>query len=81
MLRLQRLSRLRPSPSAGGTGWLLGHVRRAIFEARQQDPERVGTLLQLIGQLYRWEKELRNARAGPRPQAVIRAAHARPALN
>jgi len=57
------------------------HVRRAIYEARQQEPKRTGILLQLIGQLYRWESHLRKARAGPRLRAAIRGARARPVLN
>ena len=56
------------------------HARRAIFEARQQDPKRAGILLQLIGQLYGWERELRKIRAGPRLRAANRGARARPVL-
>jgi transposase len=56
------------------------HARRYIFEARQQEPRRVGILLQLIGQLYRWEAQLRKSRAGPRLREAERNARARPVL-
>ena len=56
------------------------HARRYIYEARQQEPRRVGILLQLIGQLYHWESQWRKSRAGPRLREAERSARARPVL-
>lgn len=56
------------------------HARRYIFEARQQEPRRAAILLQLIGQLYAWEAQLRKSRAGPRLREAERKARAQPVL-
>ena len=53
------------------------HARRGFFEAKEQAPKVAGWILNQIGLLYRWEDELRTARAGPVERQVHRSAHAR----
>jgi len=56
----------------------MAHVRRAIFEAKEQDPRRAALLLKLIGQLYKIEEDLRRQRAGPKLREAVRASQSRP---
>lgn len=53
------------------------HVRRKFFEAKDQQPRLLAWILRQIGHLYRIEKELREAKAGPpcaKPSAPRKAA-------
>ena len=54
------------------------HARRNFYEAREQTPLRAQWLLRQIGLLYRIEADLREAKAGPRLRAAIRASHSAP---
>jgi len=54
------------------------HLRRKIYEARDQDPRRAGWLLRLISHLYDIERELREHRAGPKLRVAVRAHRSRP---
>ncbi|WP_309401039.1 IS66 family transposase [Cerasicoccus maritimus] len=56
------------------------HARRKFFEAKERDPKIVGWLLHQITQLYRIEKQLREARAGPTLRAAVRASKSDPIL-
>ncbi|MEO0795941.1 MAG: IS66 family transposase [Verrucomicrobiota bacterium] len=56
------------------------HARRKFFEAKERDPQIVGWLLRQIAQLYRIEKQLREARAGPNLRVTIRASESAPIL-
>lgn len=49
------------------------HVRRKFFEAKDQHPRLVAWILRQIGHLYRIEKELREAKAGPALREAVRA--------
>lgn len=53
------------------------HARRGFFEAKDQAPAVAGWILNQIGILYRWEEQLRQARAGPKLRQVFRDAHSR----
>jgi transposase len=53
------------------------HVRRKFYEAKEEAPELCGRALEAIGKLYRIEKNLREARAGPEQRAKTRAAQSR----
>ncbi|WP_367871885.1 IS66 family transposase [Luteolibacter sp. Populi] len=53
------------------------HVRRKFFEAKDQQPRLVAWILRQIGHLYRIEKELREAKAGPALREAIRVSHSR----
>lgn len=53
------------------------HVRRKFYEARDQSPKLVGWILRQIGHLYRIEKHLRQARAGPALCDAVRASESR----
>lgn len=57
------------------------HARRKFYEAKEQAPQVAGWILGQIGWLYRWERELRESRAGPAMVAALRAAHSRMVLN
>ncbi len=54
------------------------HLRRKIYEARDQDPRRAGWLLRQISHLYDIERELREHRAGPQLRVAVRAHRSRP---
>jgi transposase len=49
------------------------HVRRKFFEAKDQQPRLLAWILRQIGHLYRIEKELREAKAGPALREAVRA--------
>jgi transposase len=53
------------------------HVRRKFYEARDQEPRLVLWILRQLGHLYRIEKELREAKAGPTLREAVRAAQSR----
>jgi transposase len=53
------------------------HARRGFFEAQEQAPKVAGWLLNQIGQMYGWEKQLRLSRAGPALRQAHRRAHSR----
>jgi transposase len=53
------------------------HARRNFFEAREQAPRIAGWVLNQIGLLYRWERQLRDTRAGPVQRQILRASHHR----
>jgi len=53
------------------------HARRGFFEAKEQAPKTAGWLLNQIGHLYGWERELRASRAGPALRQAHRSSHAR----
>jgi len=56
----------------------LAHARRNFYEAREQSPLRAAWVLRQIGHLYRIEKTLREAQAGPVYRAAVRAWQSRP---
>jgi transposase len=56
----------------------LAHIRREIFEAKDQDPRVAGFLLKHIQNLYRIERRLRRHRAGPALRQAVREAESRP---
>ncbi len=53
------------------------HLRRGFFEAKEQAPKTAGWMLNQIGHLYGWERELRASRAGPAMRQAHRSSHAR----
>lgn len=53
------------------------HVRRKFFEAKDQQPRLLAWILRQIGHLYRIEKELREAKAGPALREAVRASQSR----
>lgn len=53
------------------------HVRRKFFEAKDQQPRLIAWILRQIGHLYRIEKELREAKAGPALREAVRASQSR----
>ena len=53
------------------------HARRGFFEAREQAPKAAGWMLNQIGLLYGWERDLRQSRAGPAARQAHRRAHSR----
>jgi len=58
----------------------LAHVRRKFYDAREQAPKVAGWILRHLQQLYAWESELRQARAGPRLRQAERVAKSQPVL-
>jgi transposase len=53
------------------------HARRGFFEAQEQAPQVAGWILNQIGQMYGWERQLRLSRAGPALRQAHRRAHSR----
>jgi len=53
------------------------HARRGFYEAQEQAPKIAGWFLNQIGQMYEWERGLRQGRAGPRLRQAHRRAHSR----
>ena len=53
------------------------HARRGFFEAQEQAPKVAGWMLNQIGLLYGWERDLRQSRAGPAWRQAHRSAHGR----
>lgn len=53
------------------------HARRGFFEAQEQAPKTAAWLLNQMGLLYGWERELRQSRAGPALRQAYRSAHSR----
>lgn len=53
------------------------HLRRKFFEAQEQAPKLVAWILRQIGHLYRIEKQLREAKAGPALREAVRASQSR----
>ncbi|MGB6223166.1 IS66 family transposase [Haloferula sp.] len=53
------------------------HLRRKFYEAREQEPRLVAWILRQIGHLYRIEKQLRDAKAGPALREAVRASQSR----
>ena len=53
------------------------HLRRKFFEAQEQAPRLVAWILRQIGHLYRIERELREAKAGPALREAVRASQSR----
>lgn len=58
----------------------MAHIRRDIFEAREEAPVRAGWLLRQIQTLYQIEKRLREQRAGPALRTAVRASQAAPVM-
>lgn len=56
------------------------HVRRKFFEAKERDPKIAAWVLGQITQLYRIEKRLREAYAGPSLRVAVRAAESAPVI-
>ena len=56
----------------------LAHIRRKIYEAKDQDPRVAGFLLKHIRNLYLIECRLRRHRAGPTLRQAVREAESRP---
>lgn len=56
----------------------LAHIRREIYEAKEQDPQIAGFFLKHIQNLYRIEERLRRRRAGPALRLAVREAESRP---
>lgn len=68
---------------AGDKPWLTlmgchAHVRRKIFEAKDQAPKLTGWLLRQLGHLYQIEKQLRQTKAAPVIREAIRASESAP---
>jgi transposase len=53
----------------------VAHLRRGFFEAQDQAPKVAGWFLNQIGQMYGWEKQLRENRAGPALRQAHRSSH------
>ena len=53
------------------------HARRGFFEALEQAPKVAGWMLNQIGQMYGWERQLRLSRAGPALRQAHRRTHSR----
>ena len=49
------------------------HMRRKFFEAQEQAPKLVAWILRQIAHLYRIERQLREAKAGPALREAVRA--------
>ena len=58
----------------------LAHVRRKFFEAKETAPKVAVWFLQHFQNLYRLEKELRKARAGPKLRTVARSSLSQPVM-
>jgi len=56
------------------------HVRRKFYEALEQSPRTAGWIVRQIQHLYRVEAELREAKAGPRLRAAVRAHQSHPII-
>jgi transposase len=52
-------------------------ARRGFFEAQEQAPKMAGWILNQIGQMYGWERQLRLSRTGPALRQAHRRAHSR----
>ncbi len=68
-----------------GLGSCMAHIRRDIYEARQEAPQRAGWLLRQIQHLYQIEKALRQPnrhgkKASAKIRQVVRQAQAAPIL-
>ena len=59
----------------------MAHIRRDLFEAKEEAPVRAGWLLRQIQNLYQIEKRLREQRAGPKLRAAVRRAQAAPIMD
>lgn len=59
-------------------GACLAHIRREIYEAKEQAPQVAGFLLKHIQNLYRIEERLRSQRGGPALRLAVREAESRP---
>jgi transposase len=55
----------------------MAHMRRGFFEALDHAPKVAGWMINQIGQMYGWEKQLRENRAGPALRQAHRSAHSR----
>jgi transposase len=53
------------------------HARRGFYQAKNQAPRIAGWILNQMGWLYEWERELRRSRAGPTQRMVFRSQHSR----
>ena len=53
------------------------HARRKFHEATESTPQQAGWMLLQIQHLYRIEKQLREAKAGPQQRQVVRASQSR----
>lgn len=53
------------------------HARRGFFEALEQALKVAGWILNQIGQMYGWERQLRLSRAGPALRQAHRRSHSR----
>ena len=53
------------------------HGRRGFFEAKEQAPKVAAWILNQIGLLYGWERDLRQSRAGPMSRQACRSSHSR----
>lgn len=65
-----------PSFAKGSSITLAGcwaHARRKFYEAKEQAPRQAGFILRQIGQLYKIEARLKNAKAGPRLREAVRS--------
>ena len=56
----------------------LAHIRRKFIESFEQAPEVVGPILQIIQELYTYERGLRNANAPPPCRELVRGGYSRP---
>lgn len=68
-------ARTHPRPVVLAGCW--AHVRRKFHEARGQSPRLTAWFLRQIQHLYQVEARLRDAQAGPRLRAAVRAAESR----
>jgi transposase len=57
------------------------HLRRYFFDAKEQAPKQAGLILHLLQSLYRTERRLRDARAGPKLRALARSLESRPIIH
>ena len=53
------------------------HARRKFHEATESNPQQAGWILLQIQHLYRTEKQLRKAKAVPKPRQAVRANQSR----
>ena len=53
------------------------HARRKFHEAAESSPQQAGWMLLQIQHLYRIEKQLRDAKAGPQKRQAVRASQSR----
>jgi len=59
----------------------MAHVRRKIYEAKDQSPRVAGWILRQVQHLYAIESKLRETRAGPHLRAAIRGSQSRMIMN